>query len=186
MEDKEIVEMFLSRDENAIRHTERKYSRYLLTIARNILSDNEDSRECVNDTYLKAWNTIPPNQPEKLSYYLGNITRQISVDRLRSRLAKKRAGGEYALSLEELEECVSKGGDASEYADVRLLSELIGRYLRSCSEQARQIFVCRYYFCDSLQKIAEYFGFSQSKVKSILFRTRAGLKEFLIKEGYEL
>ncbi len=186
MEDKEIISLFLTRDENAVRQTEIKYSAYLLTIALNILKNREDSSECVNDTYFKAWRSIPPHLPARLRYYLGKITRELSIDRLRKRLSAKRLGTEYELSLDELEECVPAGDNPEQSADVMLLAEAIGKYLKKCGDEARNIFVCRYYFCDSIKAIAEYFGASESKVKSSLFRTRAGLKEYLEKEGFSV
>lgn len=186
MEDKEIISLFLTRDEDAIKQTEIKYSSYLLTIAFNILHSREDGSECVNDTYFKAWKSIPPHLPARLSCYLGKITRELSIDRLRRRLSKKRLGTEYELSLDELEECVPAGDSPEQSADVMLLAEIIGKYLKKCGDEARNIFVCRYYFCDSIKAIADYFGASESKVKSSLSRTRAGLKEYLEKEGFSV
>lgn len=186
MEDKEIISLFLTRDENAVRQTEIKYSGYLLTIALNILKNREDSSECVNDTYFRAWNSIPPHLPARLRLYLGKITRELSIDRLRRRLSAKRLGTEYELSIDELEECIPVGDSPEQTADVMLLAEAIGAYLRECRDEARDIFVCRYYFCDSIKAITGYFGASESKVKSSLFRTRAGLKAYLKKEGFSV
>ncbi|MDE6763911.1 MAG: RNA polymerase sigma factor [Oscillospiraceae bacterium] len=190
MEDKQIIDLFLNRDENAVRQTELKYSGYLLTIALNILGNREDSGECVNDTYFKAWNSIPPHLPARLRYYLGKITRELSIDRLRKKLSAKRGGKnritEYELSLDELGECVPQKGSPEEEAEISLLAEIISRYLHNCSEEMRNTFMLRYYFCDSIKTISEYFGMSESKVKSILFRAREGLRKELEKEGFSV
>lgn len=186
MEDGEILELYRRRDEEALRQTEQKYSRYLMTISLNILQDREDSRECVNDTYLQAWNSIPPHFPEKLACYLGKITRDISIGRYRRKKAAKRGGSEYALSLEELEDCVSSGESPEQALDVKLLAAAIGNYLRGLSAQARIEFVQRYYFCDPVKNIALYSGRSESAVKSGLLRTRRGLKNYLEKEGFSI
>ncbi len=186
MDDKEIINLFLNRKEEAIRQTEKKYERYLFTIAWNVLSNHEDSCECVNDTYFKAWNTIPPHLPERLSYYLGKITRQLSIDRWRRRNSARRGASEYAQSLDELEDCVPASETPEQHVDAIMLAGTIGSYLRMCAADARDIFICRYYFCDSIKAIAGYYGMSEPKVKSMLFRTRRGLKEYLEKEGYTI
>lgn len=184
MEDSRIIELFQNRDEEAIRQTERKYSRYLYVIAQNILNNAEDSSECVNDTYLKAWNTIPPNLPPRLACYLGKITRELSIGRWHKSRTKKRGGTQYALSLDELEECVPSGSSPEQEADAELLTKTIRDYLQGCKEEARTVFLQRYYFCDSIKFIAENRGMSESKVKSLLYRTRLALKEYLEKEGF--
>ena len=186
MDDKEIIALYQTRDENAIRQTEKKYSGYLAKIALNILGNREDGEECVNDTYFKAWNSIPPNIPAKLQYYLGKITRELSIDRLRKKTSRKRGGTEYDLSLEELCECISSDDSTEQAADLSVLVELIENFLRGCRDDERDMFVCRYYFCDSLKEIAEHFGVNASKVKNTLFRTRAELKKYLKSEGYIL
>jgi len=186
MSDEEIIGLFLSRDEEAIRQTEGKYSRYLLMIALNILNNAEDGSECVNDTYFKAWNTIPPHLPARLSCYLGKITRELSIDRWRKKTSARRGGSQYALSLEELSECVPADGTPEQYADAAMLAEAISSYLYTCGSDARNTFVERYYFCDSIKSIAACHKMSESKVKSMLFRTRAGLKKYLEKEGYSI
>lgn len=190
MEDKQIIDLFLNRDENAVRQTELKYSGYLLTIALNILGNREDSGECVNDTYFKAWNSIPPHLPQRLRYYLGKITRELSIDRLRKKLTAKRGGKngvtEYELSLDELEECVPQNGTPEEEAEISLLAETIGVYLRDCSGEMRNVFMLRYYFCDSIKAISHVCGMSESKVKSMLYRAREGLRKHLEKEGFSV
>lgn len=184
MEDEKIVALYWSRDEKAIEATQTKYDRYLYKIAHNILCDREDSLESVNDTYMKAWTSMPPNKPSVLSTYLGKITRTISIDMVRWRLRKKRKASEYVISLSELSDCVSGGDTTMEEVQMHLLGKAINDYVRSLSSEARDVFVGRYYFMDSLNDVAAYHGMSISKVKSMLFRTRKGLKEHLIKEGF--
>lgn len=186
LDDKEIIALYQLRDENAIRQTEKKYSNYLTTIALNILGNREDSDECVNDTYFKTWNTIPPNIPAALKYYLGKITRELSIDRLRKKTSRKRGGTEYELSLDELAECAGSDDTTEQAADLIVLAELIEKFLNRCRDDERDMFVCRYYFCDSLREIAKYFGVNESKVKNTLFRTRTKLKNYLESEGYIL
>lgn len=183
MDDNEIIALYQSRDESAIKQTEKKYSGYLTKIALNVLGNLEDGEECVNDTYFKAWNTIPPNIPAVLKHYLGKITRELSIDRLRWKTGKKRGGTEYELSLDELGECAG-AGDVTERAELSELVEAIEEFLRRSRDDERDIFVCRYYFCDSIKEIAGYFGVNVSKVKNTLFRVRKELKKHLESEGY--
>ncbi|MDO5602153.1 MAG: RNA polymerase sigma factor [Oscillospiraceae bacterium] len=182
MQDDDIVTLYWQRDETAIQETQQKYGRYLLKIAYQILLDLEDGKESVNDTYLKAWNSIPPHKPLVLPTYLGKITRQTSIDLFRKRNRKKRQASQYAVSLCELEECA--GGTTEQSADLRLLAETIERYLATLTRQARSAFVGRYYFMDPLKEVAAYCGMSESKAKSMLYRTRQGLKSFLEQEGF--
>lgn len=184
MEDEQIVSLYWDRDETAIRETEAKYDRYLTKIAYNILADREDSRESVNDTYLAAWESMPPHRPTVLSAYLAKLTRRISIDCFRYRTRGKRMASEYAVSLSELGDCVSGGNTTEEIVNVKLLADAIGIYLRLQSEQARTAFIGRYYFLDSLKEVAAYCEISESKAKTLLYRTRVGLKEYLEKEGF--
>ncbi len=184
MEDEQIVSLYWNRDEAAIRETETKYDRYLTKIAYNILANMEDSRESVNDTYLAAWNSMPPHRPGILSTYLAKLTRRISIDCFRYRTRDKRMPSEYAISLSELGECLSGGNTPEEIVNVKLLADTIGIYLRLQSEEARNAFIGRYYFLDPLKEVAAYCGMSESKCKSLLYRTRVGLKEYLEKEGF--
>lgn len=186
MEDSRIIELYWQRDESAIRETDERYGPFLLTIAQNILADREDSRESVNDTYLRAWETMPPQKPGVLSAFLAKITRTVSIDRLRRRTAQKRAGGAYTLSLEELGECVSGGDDPVDEAETRALADAIGVYLRRLTPDARRAFVCRYFYVEPLEEIARRQGCSVSRVKSMLHRTRQGLRRYLSEEGFEL
>lgn len=184
MEDEKIVSLYWDRDEAAIRETEAKYDRYLTKIAYNILNNPEDSRESVNDTYLAAWNSMPPHRPSVLSAYLAKLTRRISIDCFRYRTRDKRLGSEYAISLSELGDCVSGGNTTEEIVNVKLLADAIGIYLRTQSAEARTAFLGRYYFLDSVREVAAYLGISESKCKTLLYRTRVGLKAYLEKEGF--
>lgn len=184
--DEQIVELFWRRDESAIQKTEQKYGPYLTKIAYNILSDWEDSKESVNDTYLKAWSSMPPHKPDILSAYLGKITRQVSIDILRKRSTLKRQASEYAASLDEIGDCIPAGETPERTVELELLAEAIASYLRTLSPQARNTFIGRYYFMDSIRDITEYYGMSKSKVESMLHRTRKGLKAYLEKEGYTI
>ena len=186
MEDDKIVSLYWERNESAITETQQKYSRYLTKIAMNILYNHEDSEETVNDTYIKAWNTMPPHKPCTLSLFLGKITRQLSIDRWRSRTREKRGGTEYAVSLDELSECVSGSDDTAQATELKLLAAAISTYLRNISEEKRCVFIWRYYYCDSVKDIAQHLGASESKVKSMLHRTREGLKAHLESEGYTI
>lgn len=184
MEDKAIIDLYWTRSENAISQTALKYGAYCYTIAFNILSNREDSEESVNDTYLAAWNTMPPKRPGILSAFLGKITRYISLDRWKRRSAAKRGGGQVPLALEELEECIC-GGEGPEGSLVRKqLLRSIESFLDKLPVQERQVFVCRYWYMDPVADIAERFGYSESKVKTMLFRTREKLRMKLEKEGY--
>lgn len=186
MEDEQIVSLYWDRNETAIRETETKYDRYLTTIAYNILNDREDSRESVNDTYLAAWDSMPPHKPAVLSSYLAKLTRRISIDRFRYRTRDKRLNSEYAISLSELGDCVSDGNTTEDAVNVKLLADAIGIYLRLLPEDARTAFIGRYYFLDPLKEVARYCGMSESKAKSLLYRTRLGLKAYLQKEGFDV
>ena len=184
MDDEQIVSLYWQRDESAIRETEEKYSRYLTKIAYNILADREDSRESVNDTYLAAWNSMPPHRPGVLSAYLAKLTRRISITRFRYRNREKRKGSEYEISLSELGDCVSGGNTTEEAVNVKLLAQAIGAFLRQQSEETRNVFIGRYYFLDSVKEVAAYCGITESKCKTVLHRTRLALREYLEKEGF--
>ena len=184
MEDYEIVALYWDRNEEAIAQTQQRYGGYLYKIAFQVLASRPDSEESVNDTYLKAWGSMPPHRPGTLRTYLGKITRQLSIDRLRGRGREKRRGSEYALSLSELEECVSAGDTTQERLDLRLLAESIEDFLATLPPESRTAFVGRYYYLDPIRDIAGYYGMSQSKVKSLLYRARQGLKKHLEQEGF--
>ncbi|MBQ8510690.1 MAG: RNA polymerase sigma factor [Clostridia bacterium] len=181
MTDREIVSLYHSRDESAIRETESKYGRYLFGVARNLL-DSEDSRECVNDTYLRAWNAMPPHMPQFLRTFLGRITRALAIDRIRAMNSVRRAASVYAVSLEELAECVGDGDTPEDTLENKRLAEALNLWLDSLSVGTRQIFVRRYYYFDPLREIAADLGASEAKVKSALHRARLSLREYLERE----
>jgi len=186
MDDAAIVELYWKRQERAISETKTKYGAYCQAIARRILNDGLDAEECVNDTYLGAWNAMPPHRPTCLSTFLGKITRNLSLKRWRARSAAKRGSGEVALSLDELEECVARTGSVEEQVEAEELARVIDAFLGGLAEDDRRMFICRYWYFDSVNDIAERFGFGQSKVKMSLKRTRDKLATYLEQEGVNL
>ena len=183
MNDKSIVDLYFNRDEEAITQTDKKYGRYCYSIAYNILTNKEDAEESVSDTYMTAWRAIPPRRPSVLSTFLGKITRHISIDRWRERSAYKRGGGEVTLALEELEDCVAGLQNVEmEYERKELIRAYV-KFLDTLPVTERRVFLCRYWYVDSVEAIAEKFGFSQSKVKTMLYRTRVKLRKQLAEEG---
>ncbi len=186
MQDEKIIELYWQRDESALKETQEKYSRYLFKIAYNILSNEQDCEESVNDTYLAAWNSIPPQKPSSLSAYLTKLTRRISIDIFRKRNREKRVPSEYIVSLEELENSLSMGDSTAQEAEVRNLARLINDFLKTLPEAECNLFIGRYYFSDSLKEVSRYCNMSEGKAKTVLFRTRQKLKTYLEKEGYNL
>lgn len=184
--DETIVELYWERKESAIEQTEQQYGGYLQKIAYNILSDAEDSKECVNDACLAAWRSIPPHRPKVLRSYLAKLTRQIAIDRLRSRKSIKRKASEYSLSLSELSDTFSGGDSVEDAFDAELLRETIDQFLLTLPKEARVAFLGRYYYFDSLKEVAAYCGMEESKLKSLLYCTRQSLRAYLIKEGFDL
>lgn len=184
MDDVRIVALYWERSDTAIPETASKYGSYLTSISYNILASREDAEECVNDTYHDAWSSIPPHRPSILSTFLGKITRRISIDRWRKLTADKRGGGELTLALDELEECVSGIGSMEDEIERKELAKLFNDFLNTLPVAERRVFLCRYWYMDPIQSIAQQFGFSQSKVASMLHRTRAKLRTALEKEGY--
>lgn len=184
MEDNRIIELYFSRSEDAIVETDRKYGGFCYSIAYNILFNREDSEESVSDTYLSAWNAIPPTRPGIFSSFLGKITRNLSLDRWRRRSAAKRGGGEVPLALDELEDCISDGETPELAYERRELEVSVNRFLDRLSATERNVFLCRYWYLDSIGEIADTFGFTTAKVNSMLRRTREKLRRHLEKEGY--
>ena len=184
MDDKSIVDLYFSRSEEAISRTDQKYGRFCYSIAYNILTNKEDAEESVSDTYMAAWNTIPPRRPTVLAAFLGKITRHIAIDRWRERSASKRGGGEIALALEELENCVAGTQNAETELERKEIIRAYVKFLDALPITERRVFLCRYYYVESIETIANKFGFSQSKVKTMLHRTRTKLRGQLAKEGY--
>ena len=182
MEDNKIIDLFWTRSENAILETGNKYGKYCYSIAYNILANNEDAEECVSDTYMAAWKSIPPHRPSVLAAFLGKITRRLSIDRWRSNTRDKRGGGEVTLALDELEYCVFDPHDIDKAIERKQFVRVLNRFLDSLPDTDRKIFLCRYWYMDSVSAIAGYLGFSQSKITSILFRTRKKLRAVLEQE----
>ena len=186
MTDEKIIELYWNREEAAVAETQSKYGRYLTKIAYNILSDIEDSLESVNDTYMHAWKSIPPHRPNQLSSYLAKITRRGSIDILRKKSRGKRIPSEYICSLSELDELLSDRKSVEAKLEAEELGKTINAYLKTISPEARRLFIGRYFFLDSLKDVAKYCNMSESKAKSMLYRTRCGLKTYLEKEGYSI
>lgn len=185
-DDAAIVALYWARSEKAISETAEKYGRYCRTIAYNILSDAEDAEESVNDAYLAAWNSIPPQRPSLLSAYLGKITRRISIDKWRKRGAAKRGGGAIEAALEELSECIPSGNDPARTVETMMLTEILDRFLASLPREARTVFLQRYWYMMPVKEIAAELNASESKVKMLLMRSRGKLRETLEKEGVEV
>ena len=184
MDDKSIVELYFSRDQDAIAQTDKKYGRYCYTIAYNILTNKEDAEESVSDTYMTAWRAIPPRRPSVLSAFLGKITRHIAIDRWRERSASKRGGGEVTLALEELKDCVADMQNVEMDYERKEIVKAYVKFLDTLPIVERRVFLCRYWYVESIEAIADKFGFSLSKVKTMLHRTRAKLRKQLTEEGY--
>ena len=185
MQDNEIVDLYWARSEDAITHTNVKYGSYCRKIAMNIVANNEDSEECVNDTYMSAWNSMPEERPNLLAPFLAAITRNHALDIYRKNHSQKRGAGDVPLALDELLE-VAGGSSTEDEVDLKILSGHLNSFLEALEADNRKIFVRRYFYVDPLAEIAKAYGMSESGVKSQLFRTRQKLKEFLEKEGYEL
>ena len=184
MEDEKIVDLFWARIESAVSETASKYGKYCYAIAYNILNDSSDADESVNDTYLDAWNCMPPHRPSILSTFLGKITRRISIDKWRKYHAKKRGEGEVPLVLDELQECLSDNNSVEQEVELKLLANVINSFVKELPEMEQKVFLCRYWYMDSIDAICTQFGFSKGKVKSMLFRTREKLRDVLVKEEF--
>ena len=184
MEDSRIVDLYWARSDSAIAETSTKYGRYCYAIAYNILANSEDADESVNDTYMGAWNSMPSNRPSVLSTFLGKITRRISINKRKSKNRDKRGGGEFELALDELSECVAASTDIERTVEMNELSKAINDFLSTLPLVERDVFICRYWLFTSLAEIEEKFGFSMSKTKSMLLRTRRKLQEYLEQEGF--
>ena len=181
-----IIELYFNRNEKAVDETAKKYGNYCFTISNNILKNPSDAEECTNETYLKAWNNIPPEIPKRLSAFLGKIVRNLSLDRYKFNRRAKREGSEFELLLSELEECVSSSLTAPSDFDSGFAVQMIDEWLLSQITENRIMFVRRYWYADSIHDLVEKFGMSESKVKSMLFRMRKNLKSHLEKEGVRL
>ena len=184
MQDEQIVALYLVRDENAIRETERKYGGYCMSIARNVLHSLHDSQECVNDTYMRTWNSIPPHKPVSLRAFIGRITRRLALNMCEKASAQKRGKGTVQLILDELGECIpDTSGDVTQGF---VITDALNSFLASLPEQNRNIFVRRYWYMSTVKDIAADYGMSESKVKMRLLRMRNELKAHLEKEGINI
>lgn len=184
MDDHQIVELYWQKNTDAISETAKKYGAYCFTIADHILHSSEDSEECVNDTWLHAWDAIPPQRPNVLRMFLARMTRNLSFDRFRARNAEKRGKGEIALVLEELGECLGGGTDAEAAYEAKELRQSIRRFVRALPERDGNVLVRRYFFAEPIVDIAKRYSLTENNVMVILSRTRRKLKAHLLKEGY--
>lgn len=183
MEDSMIITLYNDRDERAIVESDAKYGAFCLAIAENILQSRPDSEECVNDTWLRAWNAIPPQLPRSLRAFFGRITRNLAFDRYRRRMSEKR-GGELTVALDELGECVAHPDTVEDEIDARALGEAIDIFLGTLSERDRNVFLCRYYYTYSTADIAQAFGVKENYLRNLLSRLRGRLRAHLEKEQY--
>ena len=186
MEDSKIVQLYWDRSPDAISQTAKKYGKYCTTIARNILGSYEDAEECVNDTYMNAWNSMPDHRPSVLSTYLGKITRNLAFNRYKKEHAEKRGGSEIPIILDELGECISRRENVEQELEYKELIDLINAFLGTLSIKKRSIFVCRYWYTDSVSDIAKQFGMKENAVSMILSRLRMRLRDYLMERGVEI
>lgn len=184
MEDGRIIELYWAREQSAIEQTQRKYGSFLMSLANNILANREDSEESVSDTYMAAWNAMPPHRPDSLRAFLSKLVRRISIDLLRRRESLKRGGSQYTLSLSELTECLPGGRDSQQEAEARELARAVADFVKGLPEKTRKVFLGRYYFLDSVRDVAGYCGMTESNVKTTLHRTRLALRAHLEEEGF--
>jgi len=184
MEDTKILDLYFARDEQAVAETASKYGAYCFSLANSILSDKQDAEEAVSDTYWKAWNSIPPQRPEVLKLFLAKITRNLSFSRWRKLTAEKRGGGEMALVLEELSECVAAPGSVEDRMNGKELANAIRSFLNTIPHREQDIFLRRYFFVEESGAIARRYGMKPATVLRTLSRTRSKLKQYLSKEGY--
>ena len=186
MKDTEIMDLYWARNERAITETQLSYGKYCYSIAYHILHDREDSDECVNDTWLRAWYAIPPKRPNRLSLFLGTITRNLSFDKWKHKNALKRGNGELEIALDELMECVPAACNTEEAVEAAELGRLMNDFLHTLPEKECNVFLRRYWYAEEYREIADRFQMNLNTVKTSLFRTRGKLKIFLEQEGIVL
>ena len=186
MDDQMIIDLFWRRSSDAIADTAKKYGNYCYRIAYNVLANTEDSEECVNDTYLKVWESIPPTRPSRFSAFIGKITRHLALNRYAYLTAEKRGGSQIPLALEELSDCIPDHKTPAQIVEEKELGKVINQFLGDLPTESRKIFLQRYWNVMSVKDIAEMYGITESKVKMSLMRTRQKFKRFLEKEGIEL
>lgn len=186
MDDGQIVQFYWDRDERAIPATADKYGNYCTSIAKNILGNPEDAEECVNDTYMRAWNSMPPHRPNVLSAFLGKITRNVSLNRYKQNTADKRGGGEVPAVLEEIAELVSDTDSVEQEVDRRELVKAIDAFLDGLPTEKRSLFLCRYWYFDSVSNLASRFGMTENHVPVTLNCLRQKLQNYLLERGFDL
>ena len=186
MDDQKIISLFWMRSEDAIAAASEQYGAYCRSIAHRILQNEADVEECLNDTWMGAWNAIPPCRPNSLSVFLGKMTRNFALNRVKYETAQKRGEGETALVLSELEDCIPSENGVEEQFDEMLLIGAIEDFLRKQTKEKRQIFVQRYWFMMPVKEIANTYGMREGKIHSMLFRMRNELKLYLEKEGIQV
>ena len=186
MDDAKIVQLYWDRNEQAILATADKYGNYCASIAKNILGNHEDAEECVNDTYLNAWNCMPPHRPSILSTFLGKIVRNLSIKRYKHNTADKRGGGQATVVLDEIAEFVSDADSVEQEIDRKELVTAIDSFLDRLPTDKRNIFICRYWYFDSISDIANRFRMTENNVSVTLNRLRLKLHNYLLERGFEL
>ena len=187
MDDRDIIQLYFDRSEAAIAASDRKYGPYCRTVAGNILPSSQDVEECVNDTWLRAWNAMPPQRPQRLKTFLGKITRNLALHRWEVLHAAKRGGGQVDLALEELEGCLPGAGDTeAQIIERAVLTQVLNGFVASLSRQGRILFLRRYWYLQPIEQIAREMGISKSKVKMTLSRQRDKLRRRLEEEGCAL
>ncbi len=182
--DTEIIDLYWARNEDAIKYTDRKYRAYLLTVAKNILQNEPDSEECLNDTYVSAWNSMPPHRPDYLKAFLSTIIRRHSLLLYRNKHSQKREGISQAVSLSDLEEIISDEGQGYAQSDAIRLSEIIEQYLDSLDEMHRYVFISRFYYGKDIGDIAHVLHAHRSKINRAIAYIRKTLRQALEEEGY--
>ncbi len=183
MTDRQIVDLYWQRSERAIAETDTKYGRYCYAIAYNILANTQDSEECVNDTWMSAWNAMPSKRPDRLNPFLGRITRNGAISKALKQSTQKRGGGDMPLALDELDECIPSGYALETELEAKELAVAINDFVRAMKPEAQKAFMARYYFLATEKEIAERLGCSRTKVNALLKRSRNELRTYLIKEG---
>lgn len=184
MDDREIIALYFDRDEAAIAESQRKYGTYCTTIARNITESVQDAEECVSETWLRAWNSIPPQKPTFLKAFLAKITRNLALDRVRQKKAECRGGGSVPLALDELSECLTSRDTVEEQVDARELGRAIGGFVRGLKQRDGDLFLRRYFYMDTLEDAAAFVGMDPKNAAVSLHRSRKKLEDYLKKEGY--
>ena len=186
MNDNEIIELFFRRNQDGILEAQEKYGAYCLAVARNILGDEEDSRECLNDLWLRAWNAIPPERPRLLKAWLARVIRNLAINRREKASAQKRQADQFTLSLSELDECIPDPGTTEERTYVRELSKALNAFLAAEAALDRKIFVSRYFYCETTAQTAEKLSLTQGQVKVRLHRCRERLRKYLRAQEIDL